>query len=110
MPTELYYLLVGGIEYWQGAIVKCGRPRMACSVTEAQSHDQVRGGRSVTGVYGNVTGVQNNAVFSLKICHLVAITIEISKMAKGDKYLEYPDKTLGGMAKLWSAMDQLRIS
>ena len=37
-----------------------------------------------------------------KICHLVAITIGISKMAEGDKYLDYPDKTLERMAKLLS--------
>ena len=29
-----------GIDYWQGAIVKCGIPAMAGSVTEAQSHDE----------------------------------------------------------------------
>ena len=40
MPTELRCLLVGGIDYWQGAIVKCGMPAMAGSVTEAQSHDE----------------------------------------------------------------------
>ena len=35
-----------------------------------------------------------------KIRHLVAITIGICKMAEGDKYLDYPDKTLEWMAKL----------
>ena len=40
MPTELHCLLVGGIDYCQGAIVKCGMPAMADSVTEAQSHDE----------------------------------------------------------------------
>ena len=40
MPTELHCLLVGGIDYWQGAIVKCGMPAMAGSVIEAQSHDE----------------------------------------------------------------------
>ena len=32
---------------------------MAGSVTEAQSHDEGKGGRSVTGVRGSVTGIQN---------------------------------------------------
>ena len=54
MPAELYCLLVGGIDYWQGAVVKCGMPAMAGSVTEAQGHDEgaymYRGGRNVTRV------------------------------------------------------------
>ena len=54
MPTELYCLLVGGIYYWQSAVVKCGMPAMAGSVTDAQSHDEgtymYRGGRNVTRV------------------------------------------------------------
>ena len=29
---------------------------MACSVTEARTHDESRGGRSVTGVYRSVMG------------------------------------------------------
>ena len=29
---------------------------MAVSVTEAQSHDESSGGRSITGVHGGVTG------------------------------------------------------
>ena len=40
MTTELHCLLVGGIDYWQGEVVKCGMPAMAASVTEAQSHDE----------------------------------------------------------------------
>ena len=31
---------MGGIDYWQGAIVKCGMPAMAGSVREAQSHNE----------------------------------------------------------------------
>ena len=50
MPTVLHSLLVSGIDYSQDAIVMCGRPKMACSVTEGWSHDEGRGGRSVTGV------------------------------------------------------------
>ena len=50
-------LVVGGVDYWQGAIVKCGRPEMAGSVTMAQSHDKDRGGRSLTGVYGSALGI-----------------------------------------------------
>ena len=40
MPTKLHCLLVGGIHYWQAAIVKCGMSAMAGSVTETQSHDE----------------------------------------------------------------------
>ena len=50
MPTVLHSLLMGGIDYLQEAIVMCGRPKMASSVTEGWSHDKGRGGRSVTGV------------------------------------------------------------
>ena len=35
---------------------------MAGSVTEAQSSDKGKGGRSVTGVQGSVTGAQNKSV------------------------------------------------
>ena len=35
---------------------------MDSSVTEAQSHDKGRGGRSATGVHGSVTGIQNQSV------------------------------------------------
>ena len=64
MPTGLHGLLLGSIDCWQCAIVKCGRPGMASSVTEAQSYmyDKGRGGTSVTGVHGSVTGVQNKSV------------------------------------------------
>ena len=62
MPTGLHGLQLGSIDYWQCAIVKCGRPGMAISVTEAQSYDKGRGGRSVTGVHGSVTGAQNKGV------------------------------------------------
>ena len=40
-------------------VVTCRRPRMAGSVTEAWSHNEGWGGRSVTGVHGSVTGAQN---------------------------------------------------
>ena len=50
------------IDYWQGAIVKCGRPGMACSATEEPSHDEGRGERSATRVHKSVTGVQNRIV------------------------------------------------
>ena len=43
------------MDYWQGANVKCGRHGMVRSVTEAQNHDEGRGGRSVTGVHGSAT-------------------------------------------------------
>ena len=33
-------ILEGGIDYWQGSIVKCSVPAMAGSVTEAQCHDE----------------------------------------------------------------------
>ena len=35
---------------------------MVDSVTEAKSHDEGRGGRSVTGVQWSVPGVQNKSV------------------------------------------------
>ena len=47
MPTELHCLLVGGKDYWQGAVVKCGMPAMAGSVTEAQSYNKERVGTKV---------------------------------------------------------------
>ena len=42
---------------------------MASSVTEAESHDKGGGGRSVTGVHGSVTGVQNKSVTGLHWGH-----------------------------------------
>ena len=36
--------------------------RRQCAVAEAQSYDKGRGGRTVTGVHGNVTGIQNETV------------------------------------------------
>ena len=54
-----WLLLVGRIDYWQGAIVSCGRSGMALSVTVAQSHDKDRGGRSVAGARMSVTEIQN---------------------------------------------------
>ena len=35
---------------------------MAGNVTEAQSHDEGRGGKNVTGVHRSVTGLQNTTV------------------------------------------------
>ena len=35
---------------------------MARSVTKAQSHDEGRGGRSVTGVHRSATGISNKSV------------------------------------------------
>ena len=62
IPPVLHSLLVGGIDYWEDTIVTCGRPRMVNSVTEGQSHDEGRGGRSVTGVHGSVTEAQNKSI------------------------------------------------
>ena len=45
------------MDYWQGAIVKCRRHGMAGSVTKAQSDDEGRGGRSVTGIHRRATGI-----------------------------------------------------
>ena len=43
-------------------------------------------------------------IFSLKIRHnLVSLGIGMNKMAEGDEYLNYLDKTLGQAAKPWSA-------
>ena len=50
MPTVLHSLQVGGIHHLQDAIVMCRRPKMARNVTKGWSHDNGRGGRSVTGV------------------------------------------------------------
>ena len=50
MPTVLHSIVVGGIDYSQDAIVMCGRPKTAYSVAEGWSHDEGRGGRSVTEV------------------------------------------------------------
>ena len=49
------------MDYWQGANVKCGRHRIARSVTGAQCH-----GRSVTGVHGSAWfhGLQQCIVYS----------------------------------------------
>ena len=62
MPTALHCLLVGAIDSWQDAIVKCRRQGMAASVTDVRSHDEGKGRRSATGVHGSVTRVQNNSV------------------------------------------------
>ena len=65
MSTGLHRFLVGVIVNWQGAIVKFGRPGKDGSVhtvAETQNHDTGRGGRTVTGVYGSVTGIQNKIV------------------------------------------------
>ena len=61
MPTGLHCLLVGAIDYWQDTNVKREGHGTAGSLTEVQSHDKgKKGGRSVTGVHGSVTVVQNN--------------------------------------------------
>ena len=62
MPTGLHCLLLGGLNYRPGPIIKYGRPGMDGSVSEAQSHDEGRRGRSVTGVHGSVTGAQNKGI------------------------------------------------
>ena len=43
---------MGAIDYWQVIIVKCGRHGMV----QKYSHDEGKGGRSVTRVHGGVTG------------------------------------------------------
>ena len=61
MSTGLNCLLVGVIVYWQGAIVNFVRPgKDGTTVAEKQNDGESRGGRSVTGVHGSVTGIQNN--------------------------------------------------
>ena len=35
---------------------------MVGSVTEVQSHDEGKSGKSVTGVHGSVTGIQNKSI------------------------------------------------
>ena len=46
----------------QGAVVKCGKPGLAISVAEAQSHDEGVGGRSLTEIHRSVKGIQSNSV------------------------------------------------
>ena len=42
MDFYAYYgLLLGSIDYYRCAVVKCGRPGMASSVIEAQSYDKI---------------------------------------------------------------------
>ena len=51
------------IVYWQCAIVNFVTPgKDDSTVTEEQNDGEGRGGRSVTGVHGSVTGIQNNTV------------------------------------------------
>ena len=42
MPTGLHCLVVGGKNYWEIAIVNCGRPGITGSVTDVQGHDEDR--------------------------------------------------------------------
>ena len=66
--SDGFQCLLDCTAYWwrhrllAGCNCKCGVPGMAGSVTEAQSHDECRSGRSVTGVYGSETGIQNKSV------------------------------------------------
>ena len=48
-------------QYSQDATVMYGRPKMASGVTEGWSHDDGRGGRSVTGIRGHKTNMQLGA-------------------------------------------------
>ena len=64
MPTGhgIHFLLVGAYHgVLPGANVNCERHGLACSVTEAQSHDEGRGGRCITGVHGRATGMCNKS-------------------------------------------------
>ena len=65
MSTGLHCFLVGRIVYRQGATLKFGRPGKDGSVhtvAEAQNHDTRRSEKSVAGVHGSVTGIQNKTV------------------------------------------------
>ena len=63
MTTGLYCLLVGVIVYWQGATIKFVRTgKNGSIVAEEQNDCKGRVGRSVTGVHGSVTRLQNKAV------------------------------------------------
>ena len=54
---------MGVIVHWRGAIVKFMRPgKDGSTVVEEQNDGEGRGGRSVRGVHGSVTGIQNNTV------------------------------------------------
>ena len=51
------------IVYWQCAIVKFVRPgKVGSTIGEEQNDGDGRGGRSVTGVHGSGTGIQNKTV------------------------------------------------
>ena len=43
-----------GIDYCQGEVLKCRKHRTADSVAEGWSHDEISGGRSVTGVHQSI--------------------------------------------------------
>ena len=51
-----------------------------------------------------VVSKNSSTKVSRKIGHLVEIRIRMSKLAKGDEYLDYPDQTFERIAKLWSAI------
>ena len=52
VPIGLHCTLVGGIDCCKDKNVMCWKPGMAGSATKARSHDEGRGGRSITGVHG----------------------------------------------------------
>ena len=79
MPTGLYCLLVGTIDYRQDAIVMCGRHGLAGSIIEVQSYYEGNGGRSVTRVHESVTQVQNKV-------QLRAMKNEWARKCNGDMH------------------------
>ena len=66
--------MVGSIAYWvalstggwhqplAGHNRKVWMTAIACNITEAQSHKECVGGRSVTEIHWSVTGLQNKSV------------------------------------------------
>ena len=63
----LHSLLVGGIDYSHDAIVMCGGPKMACSVTEGSSHDEASCGRTIPKVHRGTKQKCNREHGSVKI-------------------------------------------
>ena len=53
--------------------------------------------------YCRILSKNSSPKVSRRIHYLVAIRIGMSKMTKGDEYLDYPDETLERMAKHWTA-------
>ena len=56
-------------------------------------------GKTIDNKYYRILSNNSSSRVSRKIDHFVAIRIGMSKIAKGDEYLNHPDEILGRMAK-----------